>query len=372
MRTLILFLYVIILLNSAISTPTIQQKREEAYIYTSETTYTNKGIHNITLTEDLRSLNFFPNSSWQSTYLLSVSQPYNITTDNDRNRIVLLNIPPIPPGGNITTSYSMKVIRRERPIPNITFQDSLDLSSIPNELNEYYRAEGSWLVEDEALKSLAQEIFSKTNSSNILTIVTAISDWIGNNIKTISHETPLYPNETYIFREGDCDDQANLLITLCRILKIPAYLQVGCIVSLGAEKESTYWDGHVTSVLKNLAYHAWALIYIPPWGWLPFDMTLGWLKSDPLSVIKSAPVWKKDVIVMFDIVRLDWAGLGRSEREYITSHPIYIYSMNYLRTRHSEIEHVFLERPEFWISVSLFILLAGGYLAKRKYFKPRP
>jgi hypothetical protein len=280
---------------------------------------------------------------------------------------LLPDIPPLSPGENVSLSFSLQIIREEKLIPDITSKESLDLSSIPRELDEYYRAEGSWQVDDEALISLAEEIhLSKENSSNVLTIVTGIADWIGKNVESVSHDVPLYPLETYRNQKGDCDDQANLLITLCRILKIPAYLQIGLVRNVGAPKSSTYWNGQVTSVLRNLRYHAWALIYIPPWGWLPFDMTLGWEESNPLQVITSAVVWRSNVIVMFDVIHKDWAGLGLTQKEYVISNPIYISLEDSLELYDSDKVFHIWEQPAFWIAIFISTLLSGGYFLRKK------
>lgn len=340
---------------------------ETVYRYTSEILYTNKGNEALPLLEDLRSIHLFPNSSWQTTYLHSVSHTSTLTWDVDQNQILLPDIPPLSPGENVSLSFSLQIIREEKLIPDITSKESLDLSSIPRELDEYYGAEGSWQVDDEALISLAEEIhLSKENSSNVLTIVTGIADWIGKNVESVSHDVPLYPLETYRNQKGDCDDQANLLITLCRILKIPAYLQIGLVRNVGAPKSSTYWNGQVTSVLRNLRYHAWALIYIPPWGWLPFDMTLGWEESNPLQVITSAVVWRSNVIVMFDVIHKDWAGLGLTQKEYVISNPIYISLEDSLELYDSDKVFHIWEQPAFWIAIFISTLLSGGYFLRKK------
>lgn len=369
MRSPFLLLIILILLTAHAPYPALlaTSERETAHLYTSEILYINKGNDTLPLREDLLSIHQFPNSSWQTTYPHSVSHPSTPTRDLDQNQILLLDIPPLPPGENVTLSFSLHIVRDARPIPDITVQESKDLSAIPHELNGYCTAEGSWQVDNEALRSLAEEIqLSTENSSNVLMIVTGIADWIGKNVEPVSHDVPLYPLETYTSRKGDCDDQANLLITLCRILKIPAYLQIGLVRNMGAPKSSTYWDGHVTSVLRNLRYHAWALIYVPPWGWLPFDMTIGWEESNPLKVITSAVVWTSNVVVMFDVIHSDWAGLGKTQKEYVTSNPLYVSIEDTLDPYTSGNEIYFWEQPAFWIAVSAPILVIGGYLVTRK------
>jgi transglutaminase-like putative cysteine protease len=63
---------------------------------------------------------------------------------------------------------------------------------------------------------------------------------------------------------ADCGQQTLLLITLLRLNGIPARWQSGMVYS-----ESEYWN-----------LHDWGWLYLPPYGWLPMDVTFGRL-NDP-------------------------------------------------------------------------------------------
>jgi transglutaminase-like putative cysteine protease len=65
---------------------------------------------------------------------------------------------------------------------------------------------------------------------------------------------------------GDCGQQTLLLMTLLRLNGIPARWQSGWV----------YSDGDYDNM------HDWAQLYLPPYGWVPMDVTFGRLKSgDP-------------------------------------------------------------------------------------------
>jgi transglutaminase-like putative cysteine protease len=367
-RRLFLFLLTLLLLTAHAPTPFASPDSETTYLYTATTLYVNQGHVALPLPEDLRSLHQFPNTSWQTTYLHSISHPATPAWDLDRNQLFLVPLPSLAPGGNVTLSYSLHIVRAERVIPEIAFPASLDVRSIPSDLEAYWAAEGPWQGDNPVLQSLAADLQgSAANASNVLLLVTHLADWIGNNVEAVSHDVPRSPLETYLSRQGDCDDQASLLIALCRILKIPAYLQIGCVRNTGAPKASTYWDGHVTAVLRNLRYHAWALIYVPPWGWLPFDMTLGWAASNPLQVVTSAVVWRREVIVMFDVLQSDWAGQGRSQKAYVTANPLYIALEDSLDLSAASQGTAIWEQPAFWLVVLIPPALLGGYFLRRKH-----
>ncbi len=58
---------------------------------------------------------------------------------------------------------------------------------------------------------------------------------------------------------GVCQDFAHLFIALCRHAHLPA----------------RYVSGYLGDVTESEASHAWAEAYVPPWGWIGFDPTVG-------------------------------------------------------------------------------------------------
>jgi transglutaminase-like putative cysteine protease len=60
---------------------------------------------------------------------------------------------------------------------------------------------------------------------------------------------------------GDCGEQTMLLIALLRLNGIPARWQSGFIFS----------DGKYNNI------HDWGQLYLPPYGWVPMDVTFGQL-----------------------------------------------------------------------------------------------
>lgn len=75
------------------------------------------------------------------------------------------------------------------------------------------------------------------------------------------------PFEVYSTRRGVCQDFANLLICMARLLGVPARYRVGYIHT-SKDYENT---------LQSDASHAWAELYLPWFGWQGFDPTNGCL-----------------------------------------------------------------------------------------------
>lgn len=331
-----------------------EEVKEVCLLYKSKMVFMNHGNKSWTLSEYDRSYSIFSNNSWQSAYLLDCNWPFEKSVDIDGNPIIILDTPSIPPEGNITIVIEIKVVEKEREAPDINFTMSGKLDDIPPELKqEFCETRGTWQVDNDTLRNLSYQIWqSIENTTNVLKIVCTLADWIGNNITYMSHDTALYPTETFDSREGDCDDQANLLITMCRILGIPSFLQVGCLQYLAFPENETHWNGHLITYLRLIGFHAWGMVYIPPWGWLPFDMTWGWIPSDPLSGIKSAAVYSLYTAQMMNITKSDWVGEGRVIREIIVNSPIYIYDEEELI-----LCPPFLFQEESWENVQLWIAI---------------
>jgi len=348
---------------------------ETEYYVKSTVTYSNCGnnVWNFTEREEDRTIGLFMNNSWQTVYLenstIFIEARKN---DTDGNQVALLQFSEmvLNSGDNISYSVTYRVVSKPRTLGTISERASGNLSRIPEPLKEkYLGAEGPWLVNDTALQSLAYNITG--TESNVLTIVRNFVTWITENISYETHETPLYPNETFSWREGDCDDQAILLVAMSRIVGIPAFLQIGAIyTSYPPQTNESYWGDHVTVVQKRIGWHGWAMVYIPPWGWLPVDLTyvFGGIGDNPLNAITNAAVTSQGTIQFMSISQIDYVASSREARDFLVNNNFYVYLEDEL------IETIGRENP-FWESVrNLFpvvIVATGALLLTGSYFIAR-
>ena len=284
------------------------------------------------LSEEERTIGLFMNNSWQTVYLLNSSCPIDeIRVDEDGNLIAILSTPisKIPHGENFTFQVAYRIILRPRRSPPITEKQAGDLDDISDELKERFcGSDGPWQV-DEKLRRLAFKIAG--NETNVLSILKRFIDWIKRHIYYRSQDLPKYPAETLRDGAGDCDDQANLLITFCRIIGIPAYLQIGCIYLPRGEIEVDYWEGHWMMRLTRIGWHGWAVVYVPPWGWMPVDLTFApGIFSDPLNAIRNAALIRQATIQYANITKSDYIGSSRDYRRFIISNEFRIYEHDIL------------------------------------------
>jgi hypothetical protein len=164
------------------------------------------------------------------------------------------------------------------------------------------------------------------DETRVLNIVKGFVAWITSNIDYKIHDFPFYPNETMQQLEGDCDDQAVLFVTLARIVGIPAYLQLGAIyMPTSGVTEEKVWDNHVSVVQNSIGWHGWAIVYVPPWGWLPVDLTYVLSDSlDPLSTIRYGAVTVQSTVQYMNVSAVDYVAESRESMNFLLNNGFYV------------------------------------------------
>lgn len=314
----------LVLLIVANSIPAALGEKSSQYLYNSTYTFENRGDDAYRLTEDDATIALFQNNSWQTVRIKNsthaVPREY---LDVDGNRLAVLDLPSeIASNSSLFISVTYEIESAERPRPDIDPVEAGPLSDIPPRLVEEFCIETeTFTTEDVAIQSLVPGLAA--NQTTVLELVICLITWITENISYSNFEVPSYPNETLARRGGDCDDQAILLITLCRALEIPALLQVGIVFNEGIMSERSSWGDHLHIEQKKVGWHGWALVYVPPWGWLPIDMTL-FRSQDPLSRIMEAPEYESYVITGFNVSKQAYIGDSHHTRETIMDSDLYV------------------------------------------------
>ena len=307
--------------------PTIKSIR---FIIRSTVTFVNNGSSTWSLTEEDKAIGFFMNNSWQTVLLINHSHPLEtIAEDEDDNLVAILDLQRyLEPGEKLTYSVSYDILSKPRIIADLDESNSGTVDEIPEYLREKYcTSESPWLTDNEDIRKTASKIAG--NETRVLTVIKKFVAWIWENIRYPSqpHEVPFYPNETLENKEGDCDDQAILFITFCRIYGIPSFIQVGCVHLPRFYANTTAWNEHVRHELKQIGWHGWAMAYIPPWGWLPIDLTfvMGSL-DDSINAIKNGAVTLQETIQYMNISKTDYVASTRTYRNFLQQNNFCLYS----------------------------------------------
>jgi prepilin-type processing-associated H-X9-DG protein len=353
-----LILLLLLLIPSFQNLSTAHGETEDVnYFIKSTVTYANpSGNINIwNFTEDDRTISLFMNNTWQTVELVNSTFPMETKKDEDGNSVAVLQFSnsTLTHGKNVSFTVWYHIVSKPRIMPSINENESRSLADIPTNLvDEYTSEEGPWQISNPTLKTLALSI--KGSETKVLTIIKNFVVWIKENIDYPSqqarHENPYYPNETYTRKEGDCDDQAILLITLCRIVGIPSYLQIGCVyLPKQPFNNASFWDGHVSLIERRIGWHGWAVVYAPPWGWLPVDLTYVLNnRTDPLSSIRSGAVTGQDTIQYMNVTHTDYVASSLEYRKFLTENGFDVY----------EEDEMILEVNQPWLPLGPLVFLA--------------
>jgi hypothetical protein len=321
------------------------------FIYFERIVIANNGDIPVMLEDYYRYSTLFINTSSQVSFLIN-STPSVLRTFMDEDGMLNIELnaaKTINPYSyiQISTTHKIIVYKDLSPPEDLSIRNSGMLSDIPESLRNYTKSIGAWSYDNawmSYLKDKALEL--KGDDENVLSIVLKFIDWIGRNVRYPEKplEGPLYPNETIPNEKiqrgelgiGDCDDQASLLITLCRSVGIPAYLQYGCIYFKDRKYYESFVNGHINFRYHYIGWHGWAIIYIPPWGWLPADLTWGYLITrNPIDAIMKAAIyqcWKAGtpIFICGNIINSNHVEVDREVRRKVGNSSIYIYIDNIL------------------------------------------
>ncbi|NIO49666.1 MAG: hypothetical protein GTN73_09570 [Candidatus Aminicenantes bacterium] len=137
------------------------------------------------------------------------------------------------------------------------------LEDIPKEIRKKYTQDGDkYCINDPYIKNLAQKIAGK--EKNPYWIARRIYDFLGNhltyNLKPLGGWNPA----PTVLKRGtaSCSEYSYSMIALCRTLGVPIRY-VGAVSRRG--DDASYDD----------VYHRWTEVYLPPYGWIPFDANKG-------------------------------------------------------------------------------------------------
>jgi len=368
-----LILLTLLLIPSFQNLSTVRCETEDVdYFIRSTVSYTNpSGNTDIwDFTEEDRTISLFMNNTWQTVGLLNSTFYVEETkNDDDGNPIAVLQFPKpvLNSGENVSFTVWYHIVSKPRTMPSITEDESSKLVDIPSPLVlEYTHEEGPWQTSNPTMQGLALSL--KGSETKVLTIVKNFVEWIRKNISYPEgrHENPYYPNQTYALREGDCDDQAILLITFCRIVGIPSFLQIGSIYQPNHFDSDLFWDDHVSIVEHRIVWHGWAVVYVPPWGWLPVDLTYVRNNSaNPLSSVRSGAVTGQDTIQYMNVTHTDYVASSLEARAFLTENGFNVYIEDEM------IEEVSTVTLEPWLPLVFFgvmvFLVATSFLIYRRW-----
>ena len=299
------------------------QARASEYKYTLTYVLENRGQGTLELAEEDLTVPLFMNSSTQTVKVEESSVGYtsgNVDPDGNRGAVMTLGRT-MAPGQSTTFTMTFTIESDSRPVPGFNHGEADGFSSIPPSLvDQYTGATETFRSDDPDIAAKALEVAG--DAETVLDALVLLIESVTGETAYCNFEVPRYPNTTLSEGLGDCDDQSILLISLLRSLGVPAYLQVGIYIHSSIDDSQTSWEGHLTNARRGVGWHGWAMVYVPPWGWVPVDLTLTSEKSG-LELLKKAPEYAGNVVAAFNVSEQPYIGDTLTTRARIIGSSLY-------------------------------------------------
>lgn len=214
----------------------------------------------------LTNLTFFPRQDERQQISLKTSPAAEISDEsilfNFTNETGLLNF---SVESSVVTKFFLKKIDKDIALTNL---------SVPSELEDYIK-DSRYVIIDPYIKNKARQLATK----NVVETLYNLGEYVR---KSMNYTTEMMEirNSSWIMenKQGVCSHYTILFMALARSLGLPARFVSGVAYS---NKED---------VIRE---HAWAEVWLPGYGWVPYDITFGqygWIDSSHIVLKRSVDV----------------------------------------------------------------------------------
>ncbi|MDD5086150.1 MAG: transglutaminase domain-containing protein, partial [Candidatus Nanoarchaeia archaeon] len=198
-------------------------------------------------------ISFFPQDDFQQKLLRFETNPDSMKKENFMEFYW-------EDGNYKTLKFSLDYsIQTENKIMEIKKKIDFPIKSLDEEYSLYTEPSENFDINDEIVM-LASEIVQ--GEDDLYIAVHKIAEWVSENVEYDLKYGDTTEKSSWVLKNkvGTCDEISALFISLCRAVKIPARYVSGIAYSNIPE-------------LEGFGNHAWADVYFPGYGWVPFDVT---------------------------------------------------------------------------------------------------
>lgn len=200
-------------------------------------------------------LYFKPEESFQQKIITSEIDPDANINDNSVNfewNNIANNKLNFKTDYRITANNQIKKIKKKKTFP---------IETIPSEYIHYTKPTEKIDSDNKDIIKLASSIAEGEDDLYIVTnnIASWVEDSITYSLNTMTAEVSQKASWVLLNKFGVCDELTTLFIAMLRSIGIPARFVSGVAF--------TDWDN-----LNNWGPHAWAELYYPDYGWVPYDI----------------------------------------------------------------------------------------------------
>ena len=194
--------------------------------------------------------------------------------EDDIQRVISLTTEPEAQSGNNSLIYEWEnlfndlsfLIKSEIETRNrfrtVDKKIEFPLRNLPEEIVPYTLPSDNIDSDDNNIIILSSSLAE--GEDDLYIVVNKLANWVKISVKysldTLTAEVSQKASWVMNAREGVCDEITTLFIAMTRSVGIPARYISGVAY--------TNWKG-----MNDFGHHAWAEVYFPGYGWLPFDIT---------------------------------------------------------------------------------------------------
>jgi len=199
------------------------------------------------------------------TFEITLKSAYETTevVDQYGQQICRITLPRIGPRESAEVGFTCDVIiRPDHRIP-LDRKHVGTLDDVPKEIHEQYTTNLKYVYDLESPEIQKTAAKLAKPHRNLLDRVMAFHDFVA--LMTYKRDGRWDPASTVLRRKnGSCSEFSYLFCALCRAVKIPTRFAGGTCFR---RKMGASWP------VIDKVYHRWAEVYLPPYGWVPFDVT---------------------------------------------------------------------------------------------------
>lgn len=219
-----------------------------------EATVTNRSMSK--LKKGVMTWHLFTDMDNQFVEMIDVFPPARVTERAEKNMVAIIKIPELNPGESFSPSVILRIDTTSRDWllePTDTSQEMMTRNK-----GTFCSMQKYWEITDDAIQEISKQVSDRTGDDESYARL-AFSK-VRESLKFKTHLDYRKGAAAAAHEgEGDCDEHADLYVTLLRAKRIPARRVVGHIFRLNSEPEA----------------HAWCEVFLAKKGWVPVDPALG-------------------------------------------------------------------------------------------------
>ena len=252
--------------------PTVQYLESKNYTYSVRQSFLLTNPFNSTVSQLVYvSIPLNTSEQW-SKLTLSNWKPLRITKDAEGNPMLTYNIS--VPAGEVTWLNETFEVTVERYKLQITGAPWPSLSDVENGTG----AKMFWPVGNQTYVSIAKEIAPV--SVDPMAASSAIGQWILDRLNytivpRMGGEHALVLENGRLVLRGDCQEVADVFVTLARALGMRARVAYGMLLLSPNETMWAITTPSGVNTSKNWGGHAWSQVYVKPVGWVDVELLEG-------------------------------------------------------------------------------------------------